>query len=50
MRPLVVPPPIGPGLPRFFQMANKTPDEVAQAIKVEDYVDLERLGGYPGSY
>ncbi len=45
-----MPPPIGAGLPRFFQMVNKSPDEVAQAIKVEDFVSPEMLAGYPSSY
>ncbi len=44
------PPPIGPGLPRFYQMVNKTPDEVASRIQVEDFVDKEALGKYPTSY
>ncbi len=45
-----MPPPIGAGLPRFYQMVNKTPDEVEQAVAVEDYVDAEQLANYPGSY
>ncbi|MBU4604786.1 MAG: UbiD family decarboxylase, partial [Proteobacteria bacterium] len=45
-----MPPPIGNGLPRFYQMVNKTPDDVASAINVEDYVDLDKANGYPGSY
>ncbi|MCB2190266.1 MAG: UbiD family decarboxylase [Deltaproteobacteria bacterium] len=45
-----MPPPIGNGLPRFYQMVNKTPEEVASAIQVEDYVDLDKVNDYPGSY
>lgn len=44
------PPPIGIGLPKFYQMINKTPDEVAQAIKLQDYLDPEKLAQYPGSF
>ena len=45
-----MPPAIAPGLPRFYQMVNKTPEAVAQAIQVEDFVDPARLSRYPGSY
>ncbi|MGO9570865.1 MAG: UbiD family decarboxylase [Desulfomonilaceae bacterium] len=44
------PPPIGIGLPRFYQMINKTPDEVTEAIKLEDYLEPEMLAQYPGSF
>lgn len=44
------PPPIGIGLPRFYQMVSKTPEEVAEAIKVEDYVQSEILARYPNSF
>ena len=44
------PPPIGIGLPRFYQMINKTPDEVAEAIKLEDHLDSDMLAQYPGSF
>jgi len=44
------PPPIGIGLPRFYQMVSKTPEEVAEAIKVEDYVQPEILVKYPNSF
>jgi 2,5-furandicarboxylate decarboxylase 1 len=43
------PPPIGPGLPRYYQMINKTPDEVADTIQVEDFVDAGMLAHYPTS-
>jgi 2,5-furandicarboxylate decarboxylase 1 len=45
-----MPPPIEPGLPRYFQMVNKTPDEVAGKIKIEDFVGTEALNKYPTSY
>jgi 2,5-furandicarboxylate decarboxylase 1 len=44
------PPPIEPGLPRYYQMVNKTPNEVAERIHIEDFVDTEHLGKYPTSY
>jgi 2,5-furandicarboxylate decarboxylase 1 len=44
------PPPIAPGLPRFYQMVNKSPDEVASRIKVEDFVRADALSKYPTSY
>ena len=44
------PPPIGIGLPRFYQMVSKTPEEVAEAIEVEDYVRPEILARYPNSF
>ena len=43
------PPPIDLGLPRFYQMINKTPDDVAEAIKIEDFVDEDLLKNYPTS-
>ena len=43
------PPPIDLGLPRFYQMINKTPDDVAEAIKIEDFVDEDLLANYPTS-
>jgi 2,5-furandicarboxylate decarboxylase 1 len=45
-----MPPPIEPGLPRFFQMVNKTPDDVAERIRLEDYVEQEQMSRYPTSY
>lgn len=45
-----MPPPIEPGLPRFFQMVNKTPDKVAEKIRVEDFVEMDQLNRYPISY
>jgi 2,5-furandicarboxylate decarboxylase 1 len=45
-----MPPPIEPGLPRFYQMVNKTPDEVAERIQIEDFTDMEQLNRYPTSY
>lgn len=44
------PPPIEPGLPRHYLMVNKTPDEVASRINVEDYVDSSQLEKFPTSY
>ncbi len=44
------PPPIGIGLPRFYQMINKTPDEVAETINLKDYLEPEMLAQYPGSF
>jgi 2,5-furandicarboxylate decarboxylase 1 len=44
------PPPIEPGLPRHYLMVNKTPDEVAEKINVEDYVDNSQLEKFPTSY
>jgi 2,5-furandicarboxylate decarboxylase 1 len=44
-----MPPPIEPGLPRFYQTVNKTPDEVAERINLEDFVDMDALSGYPTS-
>ncbi|MCB2190124.1 MAG: UbiD family decarboxylase [Deltaproteobacteria bacterium] len=44
-----MPPPIGNGLPRFYQMVNKTPEDVAEAIQLEDFVDPDLLGNYPTS-
>lgn len=44
------PPPIGMGLPRFYQMINKAPDEVATAIQLEDFVEPEMLANYPSSF
>lgn len=44
------PPPIAIGLPKFYQMINKTPDEVAQSVQVEDFVDPALLANYPTSY
>jgi 2,5-furandicarboxylate decarboxylase 1 len=44
------PPPIGIGLPRYYQMVSKTPEEVADAIQVEDYVQPEILTKYPNSF
>lgn len=44
------PPPIAPGLPRFYQMVNRSPVEVASRIRVEDFVGAEALGKYPTSY
>ena len=44
-----MPPPIGNGLPRFYQMVNKTPEDVAAAIQLEDFVDPSLLGNYPTS-
>ncbi len=43
------PPPIGPGLPRYYQMVNKTPEQVEAAVKLEDFVDPDRLAKYPTS-
>jgi hypothetical protein len=31
-------------------MVNKTPDEVAERINVEDYVDSSQLEKFPTSY
>lgn len=45
-----MPPPIGPGLPRFYPMVNKTPDPVARKIQVDDFVDMARINDYPDSY
>jgi len=45
-----LPPPIEPGLPRYFEMVNKAPDDVAARIKIEDFVDTSQLGKYPTSY
>lgn len=45
-----MPPPISQGMPRFYPMVNKTPEEVAARVQVEDYVDMDRLNGYPDSY
>jgi 2,5-furandicarboxylate decarboxylase 1 len=45
-----MPPPIEPGLPRYYQMPNKTPEEVAGRIRVEDYIDAEKLKNFPTSY
>ena len=45
-----MPPPIEPGLPRFYQMVNKTPDEVGERINVDDFVDIEQINKYPTSY
>jgi len=44
------PPPIEPGLPRYYSMRNKTPDDVAARIKVEDYTDSAQIQKFPGSY
>lgn len=44
------PPPIEPGLPRYYLMVNKSPDEVAARINVEDYVDSRQLEKFPSSY
>ncbi|MBU1156171.1 MAG: UbiD family decarboxylase [Proteobacteria bacterium] len=44
-----MPPPIGNGLPRFYQMVNKTPEDVAAAIQLEDFVDSSLLSNYPTS-
>jgi 2,5-furandicarboxylate decarboxylase 1 len=44
------PPPIEPGLPRYYQMRNKTPDEVEERVRLEDYVDRKRIEGFPTSY
>lgn len=44
------PPPIGPGLPRYYQMKNKTPDDVAERIHISDYVNPDHIGKYPTSY
>ncbi|MBU4563144.1 MAG: UbiD family decarboxylase [Desulfarculus sp.] len=44
-----MPPPIGNGLPRFYQMVNKTPEDVAAAIQLEDFVDPSLLSNYPTS-
>lgn len=45
-----LPPPIGPGLPRCFEIVNKAPDDVAGRIKIEDFVDTNQLEKYPTSY
>lgn len=45
-----MPPPIDHGMPRFYQVRNKTPDNVDQAIQVEDFVDAEEMNSYPTSY
>lgn len=45
-----LPPPIEPGLPRYYQMPNKTPEEVGALIKIEDYVETARLQNFPTSY
>jgi len=44
------PPPIEPGLPRHYLMVNKTPEEVAARINVEDDVDKTELERFPVSY
>jgi len=44
------PPPIGIGLPRFYQMINKTPENVDDTMKVEDYLQTETLAKYPDSF
>jgi len=44
------PPPIEPGLPRYYLMTNKSPDEVAASINLEDYVDKKQIHRFPTSY
>jgi len=44
------PPPIEPGLPRYYQMRNKTPDEVAARVQVEDYIEASQIPSFPTSY
>jgi 2,5-furandicarboxylate decarboxylase 1 len=44
------PPPIELGLPRYYLMRNKTPDDVAERITIEDYVERDRIEGFPTSY
>lgn len=44
------PPPIEPGLPRYYLMVNKTPDEVAARINLEDFVDSGHVQKFPTSY
>jgi 2,5-furandicarboxylate decarboxylase 1 len=44
------PPPIELGLPRYYLMRNKSPDDVAERIQVDDYVDRKRIEGFPTSY
>jgi len=44
------PPPIDLGLPRYFQMRNKTPDDVAARIKLEDFVEKVQIEKFPTSY
>ncbi len=44
------PPPIEPGLPRYYAQRNKSPDEVMARLKLEDYVDSNQIQKFPGSY
>ena len=41
-------PPLGPGLPRPYQVTNHPPEEVEKRIPLEDYVTPEQLRKFPG--
>ena len=43
-----MPPPLGPGLPRPYQVTNHPPEEVEKRIRLEDYVTPEQLRKFPG--
>lgn len=45
-----LPPPPEPGLPHFYAIVNKIPDDVEARVRVEDYASDEELSRFPGTF